>query len=66
MGQWTTPVTAVLEAYVLVSFLIALVMFMMCIRRHGCFVSVCYPLVFLNTFDLFLPWSSSLVYELDY
>ncbi|KAI4836916.1 hypothetical protein E4T44_08376 [Aureobasidium sp. EXF-8845] len=37
MGQWTTPVTAVLEAYVLVSFLIALVMFMMCIRRHGCF-----------------------------
>jgi hypothetical protein len=40
MGQWTTPVTAVLEAYVLVSFLIALVMFMMCIRRHGCFVSV--------------------------
>ncbi|KAI4836213.1 hypothetical protein E4T44_08379 [Aureobasidium sp. EXF-8845] len=37
MGQWTTPVTAVLEAYVLVSFLIALVMFMMCIHRNGCF-----------------------------
>jgi hypothetical protein len=42
MGQWTTPVTAVLEAYVLVSFLVFLVMFMMCIHRHGCCVSVCF------------------------
>ncbi|CAD0107625.1 unnamed protein product [Aureobasidium uvarum] len=36
MGQWTTPVTAVLEAYVLVSFLVFLIMFMMCIHRRGC------------------------------
>jgi hypothetical protein len=53
MGQWTTPVTAVLEAYVLVSFLIALVMFMMCIHRHGCFVSVCTILLLMHTFVLF-------------
>ncbi|CAD0083051.1 unnamed protein product [Aureobasidium vineae] len=36
MGQWTTPVTAVLEAYVLGSFLVFLIMFMMCIHRRGC------------------------------
>lgn len=36
MGQYTTPVTAVLEAYVLISFLIFFVMFMLCVHRHGC------------------------------
>ncbi|THX56250.1 hypothetical protein D6D06_04404 [Aureobasidium pullulans] len=36
MGQFTTPVTAVLEAYVLISFLIFFVMFMLCVHRHGC------------------------------
>jgi hypothetical protein len=53
MGQWTTPATAVLEAYVLVSFLIFLVMFMMCIHRHGCCVSVCFLSFFLYTFVTF-------------
>ncbi|KAG9847970.1 hypothetical protein KCU98_g5725, partial [Aureobasidium melanogenum] len=37
MAEWTTPVTAVLEAYVLISFLVFLVMFLMCIHRRGCF-----------------------------
>ncbi|KAG9947559.1 hypothetical protein KCU85_g5653, partial [Aureobasidium melanogenum] len=37
MAEWTTPVTAVLEAYVLISFLVFLVMGLMCIRRRGCF-----------------------------
>ncbi|KAK6000829.1 hypothetical protein QM012_003554 [Aureobasidium pullulans] len=37
MAEWTTPVTAVLEAYVLISFLVFLVMVMMCIHRRGCF-----------------------------
>lgn len=40
MGQYTTPVTAVLEAYVLISFLIFFVMFMLCVHRHGCCVSI--------------------------
>ncbi|KAG9671642.1 hypothetical protein KCU99_g2900, partial [Aureobasidium melanogenum] len=37
MAEWTTPVTAVLEAYVLISFLVLLVMVLMCIHRRGCF-----------------------------
>ncbi|KAG9549890.1 hypothetical protein KCU61_g3466, partial [Aureobasidium melanogenum] len=41
MAEWTTPVTAVLEAYVLISFLVFLVMVAMCIRRRGCF-HICY------------------------
>jgi hypothetical protein len=38
MGEWTTPVTGVLEAYILVSFLF-FVSFMLMIHRHGCCVS---------------------------
>ncbi|KAG9832373.1 hypothetical protein KCU78_g2512, partial [Aureobasidium melanogenum] len=37
MAEWSTPVTAVLEAYVLISFLVLLVMVAMCIHRRGCF-----------------------------
>ncbi|KAI5209962.1 hypothetical protein E4T39_00546 [Aureobasidium subglaciale] len=36
MGEWTTPVTAVLEAYVMMSFLFFFVAFMVCIHKHGC------------------------------
>lgn len=46
MGEWTTPVSVVLYIYSLLSFMTFLVMFMLCIHRHGCFVSVCFALLF--------------------
>lgn len=53
MGQYTTPVTAVLEAYVLISFLIFFVMFMLCVHRHGCCVSVSFTSFLFPSVRLF-------------
>ncbi|KAI5261837.1 hypothetical protein E4T47_09391 [Aureobasidium subglaciale] len=36
MGEWTMPVTAVLEAYVMMSFLFFFVAFMAYIHKNGC------------------------------
>lgn len=51
MGDWTTPVAVLLYIYSLMSFLTLLFMFMLCVRRHGCFVSAfAFPLRALNHF----------------
>lgn len=57
MAEWTTPVTAVLEAYVLISFLVFLVMFLMCIHRRGCFVSYALVSLLFQLFQLFIRLS---------
>lgn len=54
MGQYTTPVTAVLEAYVLISFLIFFVMFMLCVHRHGCCVSISFTSFLSSSAALFV------------
>ena len=62
MGQYTTPVTAVLEAYVLISFLIFFVMFMLCVHRHGCCVSISFTSFLFSTFGL-LIWKTQHIFH---